>query len=164
MTSGICGIEFQPSLRDSIPWDSGPSVKTLGYFRLSLRDKNLFGMLVLLALLSLPVHSQDEPPKKTLFLPKSPVAAAYVLSRLSNKELIEAPRSEFVYVALLQRKELERKYRVEALEGLAKIRNSDTLTELIKGIRELDAKGEESEPVLRDLASILLQNKPSDLS
>ena len=43
------------------------------------------------------------PPKKTLFLPKSPVAAAYMLARLSNKELIEAPRSEFVYVALLQR-------------------------------------------------------------
>jgi putative heme-binding domain-containing protein len=108
-------------------------------------------------------YAADEPPKKTLFLPKSPVAAAYVLSRLSNKELIEAPRSEFVYVALLQRKGLERKYRVEALDGLAKIRSTDTLTELVKGIQELDQKGEESEPVLRDLTSILLQNKPADL-
>ena len=110
------------------------------------------------------VHAADEPPRKTLFLPKSPVAAAYVLSRLSNKELIEAPRSEFVYVALLQRKGLDRKYRVEALDGLAKIRSTDTLTELIKGIQELDQKGEESEPMLRDLAAILLQNKPADLT
>src|SRR5437773_3080416 len=108
--------------------------------------------------------ADDEPPQKTLFLPKSPRAAAYVLGRLSNKELIEAPRSEFVYVALLERKGLEKRYRVEALDGLAKARNTGTLTELVKGIQELDLKGEESESVLRDLASLLLQNKTADLA
>ncbi len=97
-------------------------------------------------------------------LPKSPRAAAYVLGRLSNQELIEAPRSEFVYVALLERKGLDRKYRIEALEGLAKSRNTDTSTELLGGIRELDRKGEESEPVLRDLGSLLLLNKAADLA
>lgn len=101
--------------------------------------------------------------KKTFFLPKSPTAAAYVLGRLSNKELCEAPRSEFVYVALLQRKGLERKYRVEAAEGLAKIRNTDPLTELLGGIVELDKKGEASEPVLRDLAPVLIQSRPESL-
>src|SRR5438046_3027672 len=106
----------------------------------------------------------DEPAKKTLLLPKSPRAAAYLLGRLSNKELTEAPRSEFVYVALLERKGLERKYRVEAIEGLARIRDSDTLTELIGGINGLDQKGEESEPVLRDLAALLLQSRPADLA
>ncbi|MBI2928022.1 MAG: c-type cytochrome [Verrucomicrobia bacterium] len=105
----------------------------------------------------------EEPPKKTLFLPKSPTAAMYILNRLSNKELIEAPRSEFVYVALLQRNGLERKYRVEALDGLAKVRNTDPLTELIRGIDELDRKGAEVEPALRDLATLLVQNKPADL-
>ncbi len=104
-----------------------------------------------------------EPPRTNFFLPKSPTAAAYVLGRLSNKELIEAPRGEFVFVALLQRKGLERKYRVEALEGLAKIRNTDPLTELLGGIRELDKKGEASEPVLRELSPILLQSKPEEL-
>src|SRR6266511_4847314 len=103
--------------------------------------------------------ADEEPAKKTLFLPKSPRVAAYVLGRLSNKELIETPRSEFVFVALLERKGLERKYRIEALEGLAKLRNSDTLTEMLGGIRNLDSKGEASEPVLRDLAALLLQNK-----
>src|SRR5437867_3623497 len=107
--------------------------------------------------------ADDEPPQKTLFLPKSPRAAAYVLGRLSNKELVDAPRSEFVYVALLERKGIDRRYRFEALEGLAKIRNSNPVTELIKGLQELDQKGEESEPVLPDLAAILLQNKPGDL-
>ena len=106
---------------------------------------------------------QEEIPKKAFFLPKSPAAAAYILNRLSNKELIAAPRSEFVYVALLQRKGLDRKYRMEALEGLAKVRNTDALTELIGGIGELDRKGAESEPVLRELAGLLLQNKPTEI-
>ncbi|MBP9900775.1 MAG: c-type cytochrome [Verrucomicrobiota bacterium] len=109
-------------------------------------------------------HAAEETTKSSFFLPKSPTAAAYVLGRLSNKELTEAPRSEFVYVALLKRKGLERKYRVEALEGLAKARNTDPLTELIGGLRGLDQKGEDSEPVLRDLAVILLQTKPADLA
>jgi putative heme-binding domain-containing protein len=110
------------------------------------------------------LQAADEPPRKTLNLPQSARAAAYILGRLSNKELIEAPRSEFVYVALLERKGLDKKYRIEALEGLTKVRNSDPLTELLKGIHELDAKGEESEPVLRDLAALLVQSKATDLA
>jgi len=108
--------------------------------------------------------AQEAVPKKTLFLPKNPIAAAYLLNRLSNQELIEAPRSEFVYVALLQRQGLDRKFRLEAIEGLAKVRKTDSLTELIGGINELDKKGAESEPVLRDLGGVLLQNKAADLA
>jgi putative heme-binding domain-containing protein len=109
-------------------------------------------------------RAAEEPTGKTFFLPKSPTAAAYVLGRLSNQELIAAPRGEFVYVALLQRKGLERTYRVEALDGLAKLRNTDRLTELLAGLTELDRKGEASEPVLQDLSPILLQSKPEDLT
>lgn len=112
----------------------------------------------------LPVCGADDPPKKTFFLPKSPTAAAYVLGRLSNQELSEAPRSEFVFVALLQRPGLERKYRLEALEGLAKLRNTDVLTELLAGLTELDKKGAAAEAVLRDLSPILLQSKPDALT
>src|SRR5438094_2088871 len=116
-----------------------------------------FRLVLLSGLLVLAAAAQEEP--KTFFLPKSPTAAAYILSRLSNKELIAAPRSEFVYVALLQRKGLDRKYRLEAIEGLAKARRTDPLSELIGGIGELDKKGEEFEPVLRELAGILLTTK-----
>ncbi len=60
----------------------------------------LFVLIAALVVTSVPCsRAAEEPPKKTLFLPKSPVAAAYVLARLSNKEFIKAPRSEFVYVA-----------------------------------------------------------------
>lgn len=122
------------------------------------------GALVLIvASLACRVPAADETAKKPFFLPKSATAAAYVLGRLSNQELIEAPRSEFVYVALLQRKGLERKYRVEALEGLAKLRGTDSTTELLTALAELDKKGEASEAVLRDLAPLLTQAKADGL-
>ena len=109
------------------------------------------------------LHAEEES-KKTLFLPKNATAAAYVLGRLSHQELIEAPRNEFVYAALLQRKGLARKYRVEALDGLAKIRGTDTLTELLGGLEAMDKKSEDSTAVLRDLSPILFQSKPEELS
>jgi putative heme-binding domain-containing protein len=124
----------------------------------------VLSLLAAVALVPASARAADEPSPKRLFLPKSPRAAAYVLGRLSNKELSEAPRSEFVYVALLQRQGLERKFRLEAVDGLAKLRNTDPVTELIGGIGELDKKGEESEPVMRELASLLLQIKAADLA
>jgi putative heme-binding domain-containing protein len=107
----------------------------------------------------------DGAPLKTLSLPKSPQAAAYVLGRLSDQELIAAPRSEFVFTALLQRPGLDRKYRFEALEGLARLRNTDVLTELLATLEELDRKrGRSWESVLRDLSPILLQTQPATLA
>jgi putative heme-binding domain-containing protein len=123
----------------------------------------VLSLLAAVAIVPASARAEDEPTPKRLFLPKSPRAAAYVLGRLSNKELSEAPRSEFVYVALLQRQGLERKFRLEALDGLAKLRHTDPLSELIGGIGELEKKGEVSESVLRELASLLLQIKAADL-
>ena len=121
-------------------------------------------LAVMVAVTFAPLVRGEDSTHKTFFLPKSPVAAAYVLGRLSNKELGVAPRGEFVYVALLQRKGLERKYRVEAIEGLAKIRGTDALTEMLRGLGELDKKGDASEAVLRDLLPVLLQSKTESLS
>ncbi len=115
------------------------------------------------AWLAWPARGQ-ETTNKNFFLPQSPVAAAYVLGRLSNRELSQAPRGEFVYIALFQRKGLERKYRLEAVEGLAKIRNTDALTELLRGMGELDKKGPASEAVLHDLGPVLLQSAPARLA
>src|SRR2546430_17123445 len=111
---------------------------------MKVSDVRFHWRLTLATFLLLPrlALAQEEAPAKTFFLPKNPTAAAYVLNRLSNQELIAAPRSEFVYVALLQRKGLERKYRLEALDGLAKIRSTDSLTELIAAITEIDRSEE----------------------
>ena len=123
-----------------------------------------FALIVFLELLFGSSHLDAAEEQKPFFLPKSPTAAAYVLGRLSNAELIAAPRSEFVYVALLQRTGLERKYRLEALQGLASLRNTSTLAELIRGVSELDRKGTNAEPVLRDLSGMLFQSNPADLA
>lgn len=120
---------------------------------------NWIRLLVFLGAICLtlpPARAAEATASKTFFLPKSPKAAAYVLGRLSNQELIAAPRGEFVYVALLERAGLERKYRLEALAGLAKLRQTDQLTELLGALGELDKKGAAAEPVLRDLAPLLL--------
>jgi len=121
-------------------------------------------LIISAALLWSSGRSQTNDQRTNFFLPKYPVAAAYVLGRLSNQELIQAPRSEFVYVALLQRAGLDRKYRLEAMDGLAGIRHTDPLTELIAGLLELDKKGGEMAATLRDFAPILLQSKPQELS
>lgn len=124
----------------------------------------LFALAAGLLLLKADAGGADEnAEKKTLVLPRSARAAAYILGRLGNKELTEAPRSEFVYVALLQRKGLDKKFRLEALDELAKVHGTDRVTELIGALTELDGKGADSDPVLRDLGTILLQYKPADL-
>jgi putative heme-binding domain-containing protein len=97
------------------------------------------------------------------FLPQNPVAAAYVLGRLSNSELMAAPRSEFVYVALLERKGIDRKYRLEAADGLATLRKTDRLGEILRAITELDKKAGASDEVLADLGFLVLQSDPKTL-
>jgi len=116
-----------------------------------------------LFLILLNANAADPPNQTGFFLPKNPVAAAYVLGRLSNRELMDAPRSEFVYTALLQRSGLDRKYRMEALDGLAAIHHTGQMEELLNAMGDLDKKGKESEGPLRDLSAILLQSGQSQL-
>jgi putative heme-binding domain-containing protein len=120
--------------------------------------------MVAILVVGLCAEAQEHPSTNAFFLPQNSVAAAYVLGRLSNQELIAAPRSEFVYVALLERKGLDHKYQVEALEGLSKIRKTDSLTELVRGLEELDKKGEEATEPIRDLGQMLLRFNPEELA
>jgi len=151
------------------------SASISGYGSVELSSRRIFRFSVirpfgrsLLAASLLLFHwsapAEERTPTNTFFLPKSPVAAAYVLGRLSNAELIAAPRSEFVYVALLQRQGLERKYRLEGLEGLSELRHTDSLTELRNALIQLDKRGEESADTLRDLLPILLQAPRQELA
>jgi putative heme-binding domain-containing protein len=121
------------------------------------------GGMVALLTSALGVHGQEHSSSNRFFLPQNPVAAAYVLGRLSSQELIAAPRSEYVYVALLQRKGLERKYRVEALEGLSRIRKTDPLTELVRSLAELDKRGVEATETIQELGQVLMRFRPQEL-
>src|SRR5436190_141365 len=96
-----------------------------------MRSSCTSAALVIHLLLPSLQNSRAADAKTNFFLPQNPVAAAYVLGRLSNQELAAAPRSEVVYVALMNRPGLERKYRLEALEGLAALRRTQPLEELL---------------------------------
>jgi putative heme-binding domain-containing protein len=124
----------------------------------------MLSSLAALLLILFPGRTLAQTQKTNFFLPQNPVAAAYILGRLSNQELIVAPRSEFVYVALLKRGGLDRKYRLEALDGLATLRHTDRLSELLAGLSALDKNGEDSAGTMRDFLPILLQSSPAELA
>src|SRR5262245_11146404 len=88
-----------------------------------------------------PSRAQDtaQPEAKKIYIPSNPRAAAYMLGRLSNKELAQAPRVEPVYNAFLERAGLDVRYREEALAGLASLHKTDRLTELLAAFERLDS-------------------------
>src|SRR5262249_4586217 len=86
----ICDLRFCRT--SPFPWPAHSGKLAIG----NRQSKILLSSFIAMALM-LSVARAAEEPKQTLFLPKSPRAAAYVLGRLSNKELMAAPRSEFVY-------------------------------------------------------------------
>ena len=102
--------------------------------------KRLLATLVLFSLI-VGVVAQDAPdvPRKRIFLPKSPKQAAYMLMLQSNEELVKIVRGEPVYIAMLERAGLDRKWREEAAVGLAKLHDTDPCEELLDGIARVAA-------------------------
>lgn len=98
----------------------------------------------------------NQEPNKKIFLPKSPRAAAYMLKRQSNEDLVRIIRSEPVYIALLERAGLELRWRQEALKGLAGLHGTDPMTELVDSIVRVSLSKEKDASVLRDQSRMLL--------
>ena len=131
-------------------------------------------LLCLFAVLcpSSPVPAQDaaggetkpEEGARKFYLPANPRAAAYMLGRLSNKELLQAPRVEPVFIAFLERTGLDPKYREEALAGLATLRKTDRLSELLAALDRLDGQGTNATAAINDLAVLLAKSKSADLA
>lgn len=109
-------------------------------------------------------ETPSEEGAQKLYLPASPRAAAYMLGRLSNKELLKAPRVEPVFKAFLERTGLDPKYREEALAGLATLHKSDRLSELLSALERLDAQGTNAFAAISDLAALLAKSKSADLA
>ena len=86
-----------------------------------------------------------------------PLKDAYLLSVYSDEELVRIERSEPVYLAMLARKNLDPRRRVEALEGLSKLRQTSPLDEMVAGLVYVDEHAEEEDrSALDDIAEILL--------
>lgn len=128
----------------------------------------LAGLLAGAALLrwsSAGAQESGQPPERIkLFLPKNPLAAAYVLRRYSNDELVRIERSEPVYQALLDRQGIDRVYRQEALRELAKLHGGDELSELLAAVTRVDQGSDQGAGALLDLAQIVSGLPPKQLA
>ncbi|MDB6129122.1 MAG: hypothetical protein JWM04_229 [Verrucomicrobiales bacterium] len=142
-----------------------------------LRSNDMKNSLIRVSLLSVMLASNllrgqdanpDEAPKETgpknIFIPTNARAAAYVLGRLSNKELLQAQKVEPVLNAIVERKGLEAKNREDALTGLAALHKTDRLTELLATLERLDKEGEKSEGAINDLAPLLAKTSKPELA
>jgi azurin len=100
-------------------------------------------------------------------LDKSPRVVAYQLKRLSDPQLLlverktDDPKYKPVYEAILTRKGMDKKSREDALAALATIDKSSPVVDLLDAIGKVDA---EDKTTPRELASLLMAQKPSDLS
>lgn len=105
---------------------------------------------------------QVHPSSTITFLPKNPRALALVLGRLSNPDLLAAPPVEPVLNERLVRKGLDVNVRNDALGQLAKVHQSDRVSEIIACLRRLDATPAPSAVAVADLG-LLLTAFPSEL-
>lgn len=105
----------------------------------------------------------EQPKRKKIDLPDFPEGAAYVLSRLSSEELINVERSEPVHLAILTREGLEQSLRKQAIAELAKLRKTDSLTQILDGIARIDRDDAELPGAMGDLIGFLTASSPAEL-
>src|SRR5688572_8749026 len=102
-----------------------------------------------------------------VFLDKSPKIVAFQLKRLSNPQLLAVERKTDdakyvpVYEAILVRKDIERKFRQEAAAGLATLKKSDPVVEILGGIGKVERDDTSTQG---DLVGLLLTQKPEALA
>jgi azurin len=99
---------------------------------------------------------------KDLFVPAHPGARARVLSRLNNRELLEAPEIEAVWTERVERAGIELNDRVAALDALATARRSTRIEEALDALERLDQLPVSA--AAPDLGLILAAHPASDLA
>ncbi len=141
---------------------------TLRFARLNLAAALMLGAA---ALPAMPARA-DEPAAEAsdsgapkINFAASPAIVKYQLKRLDNAHLAAVerkPEAKYkpLYAALLARKGIDRKYRQEAIDALAKINGTDPVVETLEGIGALDP---EDKGTRRDLIAILAGQKAEAL-
>lgn len=110
-----------------------------------------------------------------IYLPENPQYADYVMRIQYSDRLICLARNNALYRALLRRVGLDRKYRKEAILGLAAANDTNAITEWLSAVRRLDQDGAELDPragdrdtsddewnsLLKDYVALFADFKPS---
>ena len=100
---------------------------------------------------------------KEIFLPRDPQVLAKALDRLSDNELLQAPDVEAVVMERLRRKGIDVNSRSSALDQLAKLHNTDRVSEAITALRRLDSAAA-APSAAADLGLLLTATPASDLA
>ena len=104
-----------------------------------------------------------------MFLDKSPRIVAYQLKRLDNQRLlmVERKRTEAkyipVYEAILARVGMSPKFRLESINALAELQDSDPVTITMAAIDSLNTSKSEEKRTAKQLAKMLLEMKTEQL-
>ena len=102
-----------------------------------------------------------------VFLDKSPKIVAYQLKRLNNAQLLgverktDDPKYKPVYEAILTRKAMDKKFRQEAVDALAKLDKSDPVVVLLNAIGNVEA---DDKGTLHELVSMLMAQPATSLA
>tara|TARA_R110002049_G_scaffold2750_4_gene21985 strand:+ start:165312 stop:167237 length:1926 start_codon:yes stop_codon:yes gene_type:complete len=116
-------------------------------------------------------HGQDTAKKveaPTIFLDKSPRIVEYQLKRLDSQRLLLVDRKTDdvkyipVYEAILGRDGMTPQFQQEAVEALAKLRETDAATELLAVLAKLDTDDRQVRRNARSLVKMLL-GQPAEL-
>lgn len=112
-----------------------------------------------------PRPSRDVEPETVIRLPRDPVAAAGVLGRRTNAELVEwmlSPRieqKEPVYEAISRRRGIDVDLRRKALEALGEVHGRDLAQETFRVMYTTDRGANPDEVLLGELGPVLLSCK-----
>ncbi|MAQ91021.1 MAG: dehydrogenase [Rhodopirellula sp.] len=91
-------------------------------------------------------------------------AIEYIIDRVATTDLINMTRSEPVYQAILKRPGIVHQYRHEALMGIAKINQTNMVSELVNTVRQLDAStADAAEQVLTEYVHMFRMTDPAML-
>lgn len=99
------------------------------------------------------------------FATNNPAGVEYILGSIPTVDLARLPKSAPVLLAMLTRPAVKEQTRLEALSGLATLKNSgelDELTEAINYVDRTDAEG--AAQVIYDLVLMLTKRDPSELA
>ncbi len=95
----------------------------------------------------------------------NPKAIEYIVSRVPTSDLINMTRSQAVFSEMLTRPGVVYQYRHEAIEGLAKLRETTYEAQLIRAVAELDQSDEgDVDAVLNDLVTLFAKRPAENLS
>lgn len=94
-------------------------------------------------------------------LPGDPAVLAALINKMDDKELDSQPGVEPVLTAKIERKSYDVAKREQIISDLAKLRKTDRVTEILAGLRRLDADGNDG--AAAELAKLLVASSAADL-